>query len=261
MDDTKIKEAFSKAKQDILKLKEQIIFLDQETQFLRQTLDDILYHQQLQHIIQHSSISTDQQTDTKMPQSSSIASIPAQNSQIPTNEPQNPAHQHIESSTPAQNTSLKAVITSFSEVSSGNRGVPADRQTDQQTDQHIQNRDEIHSKVDKISSFKHISTALETLDQAKKDIHSQFKRLTQQEMEVFTTIFTLEDQGFIVDYPLLAQKCSLTESSIRDYIQKLLKKGAPLLKTKENNKKILLKIAPELRKIASLPTIQQLRDL
>ena len=37
-----IKEAFVKAKQDINYLKDQLDLLQQETQFLRQTLDDIL---------------------------------------------------------------------------------------------------------------------------------------------------------------------------------------------------------------------------
>ena len=80
-------------------------------------------------------------------------------------------------------------------------------------------------------------------------------------MEVFSTVYQLEEQGFTVDYPLLAQKLSLTESSIRDYIQKLIKKGTPIVKTKENNKRILIQISPDLKKIASLSAIYQLRDL
>ncbi|MEK6825789.1 MAG: hypothetical protein AABY00_03310 [Nanoarchaeota archaeon] len=249
-----IKEAFQRAKQDIAQLQEQITFLTQETSFLRQTLDDLLYFQQLQHIQQ-----TDRPTDIH--NTSQIPLIPAQKPQTPAQNEEIPALQQTEYNTPAQNMPLEASKDQFSNVSSGNRGVPADRQTDRQTDQHIQNQEEIHSQAHQTSSFKHISQAIDTLDQAKKDLRLQFKRLTEQEMQVFAAIFSLEDQGFIVDYPLLAQKCSLTESSIRDYIQKLLKKGSPIIKIKENNKKILLKIDPELKKMTSLTTIYQLRDI
>ncbi len=80
-------------------------------------------------------------------------------------------------------------------------------------------------------------------------------------MLVFSTIYQLEEQGFIVDYPLLASKLSLSESSIRDYTLKIIKKGIPLLKNKENNKKITLSISLDLKKIASLNTILQLREI
>ena len=47
----------------------------------------------------------------------------------------------------------------------------------------------------------------------------------------------------------------------RNAIQRLIKKGVPLIKNKENNKKILLSISSELKKIASLNTIIQLRAI
>jgi|GEM_PF-619250 len=186
------------------------------------------------------------------------------NTLIPAQNPENPAFQHTNSSIPAQKPHQYVLKGIKSMVSSGNDGVPADRQTDQQTDQHIHLHTKIGSRTPQEHTFQHlfeISEALETLDQAKKEVRLKFKRLTKQEMEVFSAIYQLEEQGFTVDYPLLAQKLSLTESSIRDYVQKLIKKGSPILKTKENNKKIILQISPDLKKIASLPTIFQLRDI
>ena len=80
-------------------------------------------------------------------------------------------------------------------------------------------------------------------------------------MLVFTTIYQLEEQTLSVDYFNISEKLKLTESSIRDYVQRIIKKGFPLVKTKENNKKVLLSISQDLRKIASLSTIIQLREI
>jgi hypothetical protein len=53
----------------------------------------------------------------------------------------------------------------------------------------------------------------------------------------------------------------LTESSIRDYIGRLIKKGIPLDKVKINNKTIHISISQNLKKVATLPTILQLRAI
>ncbi len=99
------------------------------------------------------------------------------------------------------------------------------------------------------------------MDALKKDLRKQFKRLTPQEMLVFSTIYQLTDQAIEVDYSILAKKTNLTESSIRDYVQKLLRKGLPLEKIRENNKRILLIIPPEFKRMASLDTLISLRNL
>ena len=80
-------------------------------------------------------------------------------------------------------------------------------------------------------------------------------------MLVFSTIYALEEQYREVDYNKLALKLGLSQSSARDYVQKLINKGIPITKEKLNNKKILLHISPELKKIASLNTIVQLREI
>ena len=68
------------------------------------------------------------------------------------------------------------------------------------------------------------------------------------------------EEGY-TDYKNLSIKLGLTESSIRDYIGRLIKKGIPVEKTKINNKTIHLSVSSNLKKIASLPTILQLRAL
>lgn len=131
-----------------------------------------------------------------------------------------------------------------------NRGVPTDRQTDQQTDRQTQN-----------TSFESAVDIMNSLDSVKKEIRLQFKRLTDQEMLVFSTIYQLEEEKDFVDYRTVSERLGLTESSIRDYVGRLIKKGIPVEKQKINNKNIHLRVSENLKKIASLPTIMQLRDI
>ena len=190
--------------------------------------------------------------------------IQAQKVVIQSNQQVNPTVQE----TPTDNLPFKALKEPISSISTGNGGVPTDRQTDSQTDQQTPKtidfstlQLEENTQSDKISQIQRVSEVLESLDSIKKEIRSNFKQLTSQEMIVFSTIYTLEEQGFIVDYSLISQKLGLSESSIRDYTHKIIKKGIPLLKSKENNKKVSLSISPDLKKIASLQTILSLRKL
>ena len=80
-------------------------------------------------------------------------------------------------------------------------------------------------------------------------------------MLIFSLIYQLEEEKGHTDYKTLSEKLKLTESSIRDYVQRLIKKGIPVEKTKINNKNIQLKISRNLKKIASLSTIMQLRGI
>jgi chromosome segregation ATPase len=151
-----------------------------------------------------------------------------------------------------------------SPISTGNEGVQTDRQTNQQTDSHQQRfaLSTITKKIkDPISKLEQVSNALESLDSLKKELRTQFKKLTSQEMLVFSTIYQLDEEGFTADYSLISSKINLSESSIRDYVQKIIKKGIPVVKAKEDNKRIILSIPEEFKKIASLQSIISLRKL
>jgi len=78
---------------------------------------------------------------------------------------------------------------------------------------------------------------------------------------VFSTIYQLEEENGFADYKSISEKINLTESSVRDYVSRIIKKGISVEKKKLNNKNIQLIISNNLKKIASLPTILQLRDL
>jgi hypothetical protein len=167
-----------------------------------------------------------------------INSIPTQNTQIPTQNTQ----------IPTDNWLFKALNAKKMVISMGNDGVPTDRQTDQQTNNQQEN------------SINKASFLLESLDSLKQEIKNKFKKLTEKELLIFATIYQLEEEGLAVNYKILSDRLSLTESSIRDYVRRLLFKGMPIEKSKQNNKEIFLSISEDLKKIASLSTIIHLRD-
>ena len=146
-------------------------------------------------------------------------------------------------------------------ISIGNEGVPTDRQTDQQTDQQTNKGSYNQIYPSERNSIENAANLLDSLDSLKKEIRIKFKRLTEQELTVFSAIYQDTDEKGYSDYKRLAQKLNLTESSIRDYVRRLINKGIPLDKIKLNNKQIQLSISPNLKKIANLSTILQLREL
>ncbi len=183
--------------------------------------------------------------------------------QAPTDEqekPTIPTHNPTHPETPTDNLAYNSLKSQYMPFSIGNGGVPTDRQTNQQTDQHIIQHITTPTKLalDKLEKAKEI---LENLDALKKELRIKFKSITPQELVVFSMLYQLDDEKQEVDYKLLASRLNLSESSIRDYIIKIQKKGIPLVKEKLNNKRIILRISEELRRIASLETILKLREL
>ena len=219
-----LKEAFQKVKEDIS-------YLYQELEEIKFLLNELKIQQTNQQIIQ------------------------------PTNQQSNPTIQHSIPTLQHTQEVLKSQNIAFS---TGSEGVPTNQPTNQQTNQHpliSTPTQQISSVNQRISNLHKVSEILGTLDDLKKEVRLKFKRLTEQEMLVFSAIYQLEEQGFVVDYSLLAQNLQLTEISIRDYIRKILQKQIPLIKSKESNKKVILSIPKDLKRIASLQTITQLRNI
>jgi len=238
-----IKEAFQKVKDDIFYLKQNVNSLKLEIECLKNELEN--------SINSIKNISDNMENLIENNKKTLVSPILI-----------DPAIQHINSThisqqtdNPTHNLPLEALKEPNMVISTGNRGVPTDSQsTDRQTIQHIRH---INSKENPIENA---SQLIDSLDSIKKDIRLRFKRLTDQEILVFSTIYQLEEQGE-VDYALISKKLNLSESSIRDYVSRLIKKGIPVEKNKINNKTILLSISGNLKKIATLSTILQLRDL
>jgi len=162
------------------------------------------------------------------------------------------------------NLSLEALKPQNLLISTGNEGASTDRQTDTSTDTSTHFLPNINKKKDKTieSDIQEATNILDSLDALKKQIRLKFKHVTQQEMLVFSTIYQLEEQApNTVSYKEIALKLGLSESSIRDYVQRMINKGIPIKKHKINNKKLILSISPDLKRIATLNTIIKLREL
>ena len=284
-----IKEAFTKVKQDIDSLKKEVSILSKGLIETRESLVEICeVLKNLSRKIEENKreVKEDSNKDSpsiKPPATVTAPSIPQNNYtinlpliQIPTYTSETPTdsssiptdRQHSSISNTPQNPQ-KAQNYSFS---TGNEGVPTDRQTDQQTDQHIDkgsynpdfsSSNKINSLPSEVrdNSITNAAKILDSLDSLKKEIRLKFKRLTDQEFLVFSTIYQASEENGYTDYKNLSEQLNLTESSIRDYIGRLIKKGIPVDKVKINNKTIHLSISPDLKKIASLPTLLQLRSI
>ncbi|MBI2046934.1 HTH domain-containing protein [Candidatus Pacearchaeota archaeon] len=223
MDEESIKEAF-------LRVKEDITFLKQEANMLKLDL------QELKELISEIKNSLESQKNNSTHQ------------QIISTDAQKPSTHDFLST---DNLPLKALKSQDLVVSIGNEGVSTDRQTHRQTDRHTG----IPINMDDAAQI------LSSLDNLKKELRLKLKKMTKQEMLIFSLIYQLEERGQIVDYKLLSEKLAITESSVRDHIQRLLSKGIPVDKERVNNKKIVLHIPQEFKKIASLSAILQLREL
>lgn len=223
-----VKEAF-------LRVKEDIEFLYNEINSIKEELKSI----NLNLLTIKSNRQTDKQTDN-----STIQHI------IPT----------IPTHNPAYSTDFKVLKPQILGISTGNEGVPTDKQTNRQTDQHMTNSS-YNQEYNPRIPIENALEVLNSLDSLKKEIRLKFKRLTDQEMSVFEVLYQLSEEDGFSDYKALSLKLNLTESSIRDYIGRLIKKGIPVEKTKINNKSIQLSISPDLKRIASLQSIIQLRSI
>lgn len=168
---------------------------------------------------------------------------------IPTQKPLNPA---IPAHNPANQQSFKPLNDQILPISIGNEGVQSNKQSIKQTDKHTP------KTLDIIDSAAQI---LDSLDSVKKEIRLKFKRLTDQEFLVFSTLYQLDEEIGEAEYKDLSQALNLTEISIRNYIGNLIRKGIPVEKHKINNKNIKLSISHNLKKVTSLQTILQLRGI
>ena len=225
-----IKEAFQKVKQEIRELQKEVVFLELVLAELKDEMGDMKFLlEEFRKKVRFLAVS-----------------YPAQLK-----------HNQIDPiENPADNIGFKPLKGKNIDISMGNEGVPTDRQTDRQTDRHIEN---IQKRQE--NPIQDAAKILDSLDSLKKEIRLKFKRLTEKEMLVFSTLYQLDEEEKYADYRSLAQKLNLTESSIRDYVLRLINKGIPVEKKKINNKQIRLSISQNLKRVVSLSSILQLRDI
>ena len=251
-----IKESFRKVKEDIDSLKKEMASLSSEILDLKDTINNLFLTQKQSHSPENPSLN-------------------AQNPQIiiPTNQQSIPTHPTHPTHIPTDNKPFKPLKGQNLGISTGNKGVPTDKPTNQQTNQQTQNAlsfpeksfseeySNSHGLEKTRNSMNNALNILNSLDNIKKEIRLKFKELTDQEFRVFSVLYQMDEEFGYSDYRELSQRLNLSESSVRDYIGKLVKKDIPVEKIKINNKMVHLSVSPGLKKIASLGTILQLRDL
>src|SRR3989338_5402554 len=250
MFDEEVRQAFKKVKEDISFLSKELFQIRADINRLKIQTSNIIYDIE--------ALKTNNKANNN---------IPTHPQESPTDNLLTPTFQHFDSNNPTDNQPSQALGSQNIQSSIGNEGVPTNKQTNKQTNQHTSISSEAYGKASSetqntssISQVEKVSEILESLDSIKKDLRLKFKRLTKQEMLIFSTIYSLEESEE-ASYTSISKKLSLSESSIRDYTNRLLAKGAPIIKEKLDNKRVLLHISPELRKIASLDTILKLRQV
>lgn len=255
IDEFKIKESFKKIKEDVFFLQQELVILKQE---INQKFDEI--KEILQKNMQDNAFNNKiNRPDTSLAQDRHST--------------HNPAHNLVNYALKQQNF----------HSSIGNEGVPADRQqTDnrqinglkQTFDSQNKERPGLTSdfplssqsspsssnRTSSPDSFKFSSplSISNLLNNLKKDLGEKFKRLTKKEFLIFSVLYTLEEETGKVTYSDIAKRTGLTESSIRDYISRLVNKKIPIIKEKINNKLVILRISKELKDLATLDKLSRL---
>jgi len=123
----------------------------------------------------------------------------------------------------------------FKDISIGNEGV--DQASDQIRIEESSSETRQNLTKTQEEAFKSVGNYLETT----------FKQLSKQELKTFLTIYQLEDEGKLVSHESIALLMDLSEHRIRAHISALIKKGAPLIKKKINNRSVILSIKKEFK--------------
>ncbi len=255
----KLKQAFSKIKQEIKTLKINMQKLEKEIIQINKKIDEIC-NQILHNLVKK---------QEKKPQKTIkyLFDTSTQNSSNSTHNFDTSTHSSTD------NLPFYALNPQNLTISIGNGGVPTDKQTNRQTDKQthisIRNQGKIQENTQIMQKThetygKSPKLILKDLDNLRKNIRLKFKRLTPQEMLVFSTLYQLEDEkinGQEITYKTISKKLGLSESSIRDYIGRLIKKKIPIIKKKIDNKKITLYVSEDLKAIATLNTLLKLREI
>lgn len=239
MNEKGIKKSFAKIKEDMLFLSQQLVSIKEEIQEIKEIIGKL-------------------EQDRK----------PANIQQI----------QHISST----NSQLYGEIKPYFSHSKGNEGVPADSQQTSSrqimplkrtfniqeqnkekprilTDETIKEMSKDIGEI-KANNDEELSRLSRLIENMKQDLKDKFRNLSRQEFLIFSALYSLEEQSKEISYKDLAIATKLTESSIRDYIARLIHKGIPIIKEKINNKTVLLKISPELRNIATLEILSKINS-
>lgn len=161
--------------------------------------------------------------------------------------------QKIEESKNPNNTNIFSNNTQNNKSSTGNQGVYAfTHSLIHSPFTHISTHSPIHSDNTSKQTLTFPLSPIQTNNNLdKNNTYYSLQTLTNKEFLVFLTIYQLEKDIRKVTYEDLARKLTLTSGCIRSYITSLLRKKAPILKSKINNKLTILSIEPSFRSLTS----------
>ena len=159
--------------------------------------------------------------------------------------------QIFDTSAHKKNNSLKFKgIKPYFNSSIGNKGVSTLRQ---QTDNKQTDTFDTFFGIKQPEEKPNLSSFVKGL---KQELRLRFKNLTKQEFYIFSLPYTLtEEKNRPITYKDIALRANISESSVRDYISRLINKKIPILKQRINNKSVVLKIPEELKHLETLDNL------
>ena len=136
-----------------------------------------------------------------------------------------------------------AIKEDFEGSSTGNQGVLSKQINEQMSKQANEQSKQISKQASKPVESKKF-TGFEGLE-------GTFRSLTRQEFHIFLLIYQLEEEAILPTYPIISSRLSLTYSCLRAHVCAILKKGAPITKTRLRDNSIILSIDKDFKAIAS----------
>ena len=88
---------------------------------------------------------------------------------------------------------------------------------------------------------------LAQLSRIKDKLNLVFKKISRQELKTFLTIYQLEEDGVNPTYKAISESMGLSEHCIRAHVCSLMKKSAPIEKSKINNRLILIYVKKDFK--------------
>jgi len=149
----------------------------------------------------------------------------------------------------------KHILTLLDQLKAQNSQIKALEASKQQnsSDLSLKNEDSSGNKGVSLDGYSLPGYSLDgyslNIQELQENLPSILSRLSKQEFLTFLTIYQLEEEVSKVTYDDVGNSLKITSGCVRTYVSGLIKKGLPVIKSKYNNKIIILSIPPEIRSL------------